>query len=401
MAPPACLQDANTARAATEALAAVVRVVNDASAEGDIESLASRLVEIAVDLIDADKMTIFLVDELKNELYPLAATELAALRNVRIPVGRNSLAGSVALSGEPVNVVDALLEPHLRGQPGAAVALASGVAEGDSHAAGDSPPPPPPSPASRSKSRSVLCVPVKLRGAGTTTAVIEAVNKRSGGVFSKTDEALLQAFASELGVLIDRKRLQLTYDKVRAARDVRRRMRSSLTSGSLFAGPRRRQRGRRRCVPRLVAPDAVHERRRRGFVGAASPCAQRRWRGPREVVAPAIQPRLIVAAVQRVVERPHVGGHAEQPGGGADEVRGQPRHLVAEPCSGGVGCDCGCRSQRRCAGRRRPEAVGVSPAVGVSSCHPACAGHARPAAWPVGARAPPGPVSPAGQRRRH
>lgn len=163
-------------------------------------------------------MTIFLVDELKNELYPLAATELAALRNVRIPVGRNSLAGSVALSGEPVNVIDTLLEPHLRGQPGAAVALASGVAaEGDSHSAGDSPPPPLPSPASRTKSRSVLCVPVKLRGAGTTTAVIEAVNKRSGGVFSKTDEALLQAFASELGVLIDRKRLQLTYDKVRRA----------------------------------------------------------------------------------------------------------------------------------------------------------------------------------------
>ena len=46
------LQDANTAKAATEALAAVVRVVNDASAEGDIEALAGRLVDIAVDLID-------------------------------------------------------------------------------------------------------------------------------------------------------------------------------------------------------------------------------------------------------------------------------------------------------------------------------------------------------------
>jgi GAF domain-containing protein len=38
------------------------------------------------------------------------------------------------------------------------------------------------------------------------------------GVFTKADEALLQAFASELGVLIDRKRLQLTLDKVRSMR---------------------------------------------------------------------------------------------------------------------------------------------------------------------------------------
>jgi GAF domain-containing protein len=49
------LQDANTARAATEALAAVVRVVNDSSADGDIEALASRLIEIAVDLIDGEE----------------------------------------------------------------------------------------------------------------------------------------------------------------------------------------------------------------------------------------------------------------------------------------------------------------------------------------------------------
>lgn len=318
------LQEANTARAATEALAAVVRVVNDASAEGDIESLANRLVEIAVDLIDADAMTIFLVDERKSELYPLAARDLDEWRNVRIPIGPGTISGEVAHSGKPIIVVDAQRDPRFLSEHDATVGATAAAASGSVL----------PQSATRARSRSILCVPVKLRGVGSTTAVIEAVNKRAGGVFTKADEALLQAFASELGVLIDRKRLQLTLDKVREGCAVNRRWKlvnlRSVAPGLLAVSSRRQRWGRRRDAS-LFAPRPVHDQRRPRVSTLAHP---RRWRAGARSAA---SPRLDLSPLQ-LIFRACVGRHAKQQQG-AHPVRGQPRRVVAEPFGGCCSCD--------------------------------------------------------------
>jgi len=179
------LEEAEMARASSAALADVVRLVNEGGHD-DIESLTSRLVEIAYRLIDADRITLFLVDELKRELFCQVSQDAGDLRMLRIPLG-HGIAGSVAESGVTENIADCYEDARFN----RAYDQSTGY-----------------------RTRSMLCMPVKLAGGGRTVAVIQAINKHSGGPFTRNDEELLEAFSTEVGAVIDRKSVQLAYDKV-------------------------------------------------------------------------------------------------------------------------------------------------------------------------------------------
>ena len=69
----------------------------------------------------------------------------------------------------------------------------------------------------------LLCVPIKLNGGGRTVAVLQAIVHVPPGTssgtppsFCETDEALLVAYASEVGSVLERRSLQLVFEKAQA-----------------------------------------------------------------------------------------------------------------------------------------------------------------------------------------
>lgn len=282
----ALLEAALAARRATEALGDAVRIVHDCAAD-DLETVMARLTDVAHRLVDADRVTLFLLDEPSQELFCQITVDAAAaaaadaassaadvstgssgssgaagdsdsastgsgaggagarsgrtvLRVHRVPVGRG-VAGIVAASGNSANVPDCYAD----------VRWDAGVEELPGY-----------------RSKTALFMPVRLQPAGApasaakTVAVIQAVNKRpgsgSGGVclvpgggaipaaaaassgaggrlsrasvgsgrgshapavtavpFSRDDEAVLAAFASEISGLLDRRALQLAFHRAR------------------------------------------------------------------------------------------------------------------------------------------------------------------------------------------
>lgn len=181
------LADAEMARRASAALADVVRIVNESEgAENEnVEGLIDSLVSVAYRLVEADRITLFLVDALKNELFCQVSQDLEDMRRIRIPIGKG-IAGMVASTAEIVNIADAYSDARFNKDAD----VASGY-----------------------HTRSILCMPLRLRQSGRVVGVVQAINKR-GGPFSHSDEELLEAWSTEVGIVIDRKSLQLVYDKM-------------------------------------------------------------------------------------------------------------------------------------------------------------------------------------------
>lgn len=158
------LQEADAARKQSFALIDVVKVSNDT--EADVETLMERLVEVAYRVIPAERVTLFLLDELSNELWCRVSQDA---QGIRVPLGKG-IAGSVAVSGESVNIPDAYSDTRFD----QSVDKRTGF-----------------------RTRSILCMPVKDEE-DNVVGVIQAINKISGKPFNDQDETLLSAFTSEV-----------------------------------------------------------------------------------------------------------------------------------------------------------------------------------------------------------
>jgi len=191
------LKEAHAAKEASAALAEVVRIANEA-AEEDMETLTSRLVEVAYRLVDADRILLFLVDELKNELYcqVCGATEgggggaagAEGTKLLRIPVG-HGIAGAAAAECRSINIDDAYADPRFDREMDASTGY---------------------------RTRTLLTMPIVSHTRRKPVAVIMASNKIGGVPFSRADEKLLDAYSTEVGALLDRVSLQLALSKAMA-----------------------------------------------------------------------------------------------------------------------------------------------------------------------------------------
>lgn len=127
------------------------------------------------DLLDADRASLFLLDEARGELWSKAARGLRGEPvEIRVPRGVG-IAGAVAESGQVVNLLDAHADPRFD-----------------------------PSADRRTgyRTRSLLCIP--LRDAhGAVFAVAQALNKRSAPGFGAEDQKRFAAFMESLGVLLE------------------------------------------------------------------------------------------------------------------------------------------------------------------------------------------------------
>jgi len=136
------------------------------------ELVASRMVPELVQLLNADRGSVFLIDEAHAELYSVIALGVE-LKQIRFPLDRG-LAGYVARTGEVLNVPDAHQDPRFNPE----FDRKSGYT-----------------------TKSVLAVPM-VDPRGQRIGVIQVINKKNASVFSREDIELLEAVSSEAAIAI-------------------------------------------------------------------------------------------------------------------------------------------------------------------------------------------------------
>lgn len=145
----------------------------------DLSELLEMVLDRISDVMEADRSTLYLLDEGTDELWSKVA-QGDDVHEIRIKVGEG-LAGTVARTGKALNIKDAYQDVRFD-------------AEWDRRTG--------------YRTRSTLCVPMKNQQ-GRTIGVVQVLNKGSG-YFTVADEQLLSALASHAAISIENSKLFLS-----------------------------------------------------------------------------------------------------------------------------------------------------------------------------------------------
>ncbi len=129
-----------------------------------IDEVLKNIVEVATELTDADRGTLYLIDREKNELWSLIAMG-SEIKEIRLKIGEG-MAGYVAKTGEILNIKDVSKDPRYRSD----FDKASGY-----------------------ETKTALTFPIKNKK-GEIIGVLQLLNSKKGE-FSKYDEELLNAMS--------------------------------------------------------------------------------------------------------------------------------------------------------------------------------------------------------------
>jgi sigma-B regulation protein RsbU (phosphoserine phosphatase) len=163
-------------------LNAILEVSHAMSSEVQLDGLLQVIVQKTIEVMDAERTSLFLYDEARQELWSKIAQELGPLKEIRFPVGVG-IAGHVAQTRQGVNLADAYHDPRFN----PAFDKQTGY-----------------------RTRSLLCLPL-LSINGKLIGVLQALNKKGGGIFDERDEALLSAFGAHAAVALERAQLIEAY----------------------------------------------------------------------------------------------------------------------------------------------------------------------------------------------
>ncbi|HLA68850.1 MAG TPA: ATP-binding protein [Bacteroidota bacterium] len=142
----------------------------------DLDRLLGLILDAAVKSIDSDRGTLYLVDDIKRELWS-KVLQGENMVEIRLPVGKG-LSGYVAETGEVINIPDAYNDPRFNPD----VDKRTGY-----------------------RTNNMLCMPMKNKD-GKIIGVFQLLNKK-GGVFGKEDEQFIDALSSHASVAIENARL--------------------------------------------------------------------------------------------------------------------------------------------------------------------------------------------------
>ncbi len=156
---------------ARDTSAILLDVMRSLAAERDLTALLQKIMQKTSEVMEADRSTLYLVDEDKQEIWSKVA-QGESVEEIRVPLGVG-IAGHVAKTGDTVNIADAYQDPHFNPE----VDRRTGY-----------------------KTHTILCMPMR-RMNGKISGVIQVLNKRQG-VFTRQDEELLEAFASQAGIAV-------------------------------------------------------------------------------------------------------------------------------------------------------------------------------------------------------
>jgi signal transduction histidine kinase len=139
----------------------------------ELQPLLAEIVDRTTELLDADRTTLFLVDADQQELWS-KVLQGPDIKEIRFPVGVG-IAGWVAEKRKPLHIRDAYTDRRFN-------------PEFDKR--------------SGYKTRNMLVWPVKRPQGTDLLGVVQVLNKNQGA-FRATDERLLEAIASEIGVALE------------------------------------------------------------------------------------------------------------------------------------------------------------------------------------------------------
>jgi serine phosphatase RsbU (regulator of sigma subunit) len=179
-------------------LKALLDVSKAISSESRLDDLLQVIMDKATEVIDADRSSLFLFDESRDELSSKIAQKLGKIKEIRFPVGVG-IAGEVAKSRKVINIKDAYADPRFNPDFDKKTGY---------------------------HTTSILCLPM-ISINGNLVGVIQVLNKKGGGAFDKRDESLLEAFAAHAAVALERARLTEAYvekqridEALKLARDI-------------------------------------------------------------------------------------------------------------------------------------------------------------------------------------
>jgi len=154
----------------------------------DIDEIIFELSSDLCALFDAERLSIYTVDESGTALESRVKTGLQAAPSLRLPIAENSIAGYAALSRQPVNVRDVYDTAELKAisptlEFRRAVDKASGY-----------------------RTRQMLAAPVIDPESGTLLGVVQLINSVSGEAFSAVSEEGVLGLGQTLGVAFAKRR---------------------------------------------------------------------------------------------------------------------------------------------------------------------------------------------------
>ncbi|HXO91964.1 MAG TPA: GAF domain-containing protein [Stellaceae bacterium] len=167
------------------------------STELHIDTLLTRIVAAATQLLDAERSTLFVYDPAKDELWSKVA-EGTEQKQIRIPAAAG-IAGAAFTSGDVLNIPDTYADPRFNRE----IDRTSGF-----------------------RTRNLLNVPVIDR-TGERLGVVQVLNKR-GGPFTQVDIRRLKAFSAGIAVALENARL---FSDVLALKNYNENILKSLSNG--------------------------------------------------------------------------------------------------------------------------------------------------------------------------
>jgi HD-GYP domain-containing protein (c-di-GMP phosphodiesterase class II) len=154
-----------------EKLTSILEVAKAMSAEHSLDSLLPLILNSAVKVVNADRCSLFILDQERQELWSRIA--LGAVGEIRLKVGKG-IVGSVAQTGQGLNLLDAYTDARFD----ASFDQAQGY-----------------------RTQSILAVPMR-NARGEVTGVLQALNALDGH-FDAEDEEFLIAFGAQAAGALD------------------------------------------------------------------------------------------------------------------------------------------------------------------------------------------------------
>ena len=155
-----------------EKLTALLEVGKAMASERNLDRLLQLILSDVTKVMEADRSSLFLVDQERNELWSKIAQGLE-VREIRIKIGMG-ISGYVAQTGKTVNIQDAYNDPRFNQETDRRTGY---------------------------RTETILCVPMQNK-MDEVIGVLQVLNKRDG-VFTKEDEDLLLALSSQAAVAIE------------------------------------------------------------------------------------------------------------------------------------------------------------------------------------------------------
>ncbi|HEY7623740.1 MAG TPA: HD domain-containing phosphohydrolase [Candidatus Limnocylindria bacterium] len=155
----------------------IVDVTRQLMSITDLDALLRDMATATTQLLDADRATIFIVDRDRGEIWSKVALGTGA-GEIRQPIGVG-IAGTVAATGERINISDAYDDPRFN---------------------------PDPDKRSGYRTKSLLTFPMTGQN-GRVIGVFQVVNKNGGGDFTLDDEETLSSLGASAAIAVENAQL--------------------------------------------------------------------------------------------------------------------------------------------------------------------------------------------------